>query len=47
LTISRNVIVKGHKGTLDFTTEVGKGSTFVVRLPLNGVDADGASTDNS
>jgi two-component system NtrC family sensor kinase len=49
LTISRNVIVKGHKGRLDFTTEVGKGSTFVVHLPLNGVDGatDGTATDNS
>jgi signal transduction histidine kinase len=29
-----NVIVKGHGGELDFTTEPGKGTTFFVRLPL-------------
>ncbi len=39
LTIARNVIVKGHKGSLTFNSEAGKGTTFVVRLPLNGVDA--------
>jgi PAS domain S-box-containing protein len=33
LAIARNVVVKGHGGTLDFTTELGKGSTFIVRLP--------------
>jgi len=34
LSIARNVIVKGHGGQLDFTTEMGKGTTFHVRLPL-------------
>ena len=34
LSISRNVIVKGHGGNLDFVTEVGKGTTFYIRLPL-------------
>ena len=34
LSIARAVVVKGHKGELDFTTETGKGSTFFVRLPL-------------
>jgi signal transduction histidine kinase len=33
LSIARGVIVKGHGGELDFTTELGKGSTFFVRLP--------------
>ena len=37
LSIARSVIVKGHRGGLHFTTEGGKGTTFVVRLPLNGV----------
>ena len=42
LSIARSVIVKGHRGALHFTTEGGKGTTFVVRLPLDGVhDADG------
>ena len=34
LAIARNVIVKGHKGSLDFTTESGVGTTFVIRLPI-------------
>jgi PAS domain S-box-containing protein len=34
LSVSRNVVVKGHGGELDFTTEPGKGTTFFVRLPL-------------
>jgi len=33
LSIARNVIVKGHGGDLDFVTEIGKGTTFYVRLP--------------
>jgi PAS domain S-box-containing protein len=36
LSIARGVIVKGHGGELDFTTELGKGSTFFVRLPVKG-----------
>ena len=35
LSIARNVIVKGHGGELDFTTELGKGTTFYVRLPIS------------
>jgi signal transduction histidine kinase len=34
LAIARNVIVKGHGGSLDFTTESGVGTTFTVRLPV-------------
>jgi len=34
LSIARNVIVKGHGGELDFVTEIGKGTTFYVRLPI-------------
>jgi PAS domain S-box-containing protein len=34
LAIARNVIVKGHKGVLDFTTESGVGTTFTIRLPI-------------
>jgi PAS domain S-box-containing protein len=32
LSIARNVIAKGHGGELDFTTEIGSGTTFFVRL---------------
>ncbi len=38
LSIARNVIVKGHGGELDFDTELGKGTTFYVRLPIPGID---------
>jgi signal transduction histidine kinase len=34
LSIARSVIVKGHGGELDFTTQAGIGSTFFIRLPL-------------
>jgi len=34
LAIARNVIVKGHQGSLDFTTESGVGTTFIIRLPV-------------
>ena len=36
--MSRNVMVKGHGGELDFDTEIGKGTTFYVRLPIAGCD---------
>jgi two-component system NtrC family sensor kinase len=35
LAIARSVI-DGHGGTLTFETEMGKGTTFFVRLPVNG-----------
>ena len=35
LSISRNAIVKGHGGQLDFVSEIGKGTTFQVRLPIH------------
>ena len=34
LAIARNVIVEKHAGTLTFDTEVGKGTTFRLRLPI-------------
>jgi two-component system, NtrC family, sensor kinase len=34
LSIVRNTIVKGHGGLLDFECEMGQGTTFYVRLPL-------------
>jgi PAS domain S-box-containing protein len=39
LAIARQVIVEKHGGTLTFETEVGRGTTFIVRLPLQ-LDAD-------
>ena len=35
LSIARNAIVKGHGGELDFVSDIGKGTTFHVRLPLH------------
>jgi PAS domain S-box-containing protein len=34
LAIIRTIVVKNHGGTISFTTEPGKGTTFHVRLPL-------------
>ncbi len=35
LAISHNVIVKKHRGQLTFETESGRGTTFIIRLPLH------------
>jgi len=35
LTIAHDVIVNKHQGTITVNTELGKGTTFVIRLPLN------------
>jgi two-component system NtrC family sensor kinase len=34
LAIARSVVVEQHGGSLSFETELGKGTTFFVRLPL-------------
>jgi PAS domain S-box-containing protein len=34
LAIARSVIVEKHGGTITFETEIGKGTTFIIRLPL-------------
>jgi signal transduction histidine kinase len=41
LSIAHNVI-KSHGGSLDFVTEMGKGTTFFVRLPLSDADEESA-----
>ncbi|MBU0698827.1 MAG: PAS domain S-box protein [Pseudomonadota bacterium] len=35
LALSHAVIVKKHSGTIRFETEIGKGTTFIIRLPLD------------
>ncbi len=35
LAISRDIVVKKHGGTITFDTEIGKGTTFTVRLPIH------------
>jgi two-component system, NtrC family, sensor kinase len=37
LTLARATVVEKHAGTLTFDTETGKGTTFYVRLPVNGI----------
>lgn len=36
LALARAIVVEKHGGTLTFETETGKGTTFIVRLPLTG-----------
>jgi two-component system NtrC family sensor kinase len=38
LTLARAVAVENHGGTLTFVAEMGKGTTFLVRLPLRAAD---------
>ena len=40
LAIARTVIVDKHHGSLTFETEPGVGTTFLIRLPLNGMGDD-------
>jgi len=34
LAIARAIVVEKHGGSIDFETEVGKGTTFIIRLPI-------------
>lgn len=43
LAISRSVIVEKHGGTLDFETEIGKGTTFIIRLPVKSREEAGVA----
>jgi signal transduction histidine kinase len=38
LAISYNVVVEKHGGTIDVESEVGKGTTFIIRLPIREVN---------
>jgi PAS domain S-box-containing protein len=35
LALARAIVVDTHAGTLDYTTRVGRGTTFIVRLPID------------
>jgi signal transduction histidine kinase len=37
LALARQIVVEGHGGTLTFQSIVGKGTTFTLRLPIDGV----------
>jgi signal transduction histidine kinase len=39
LALARAAVVDKHGGTIDFQSEVGRGTTFVIRLPIRAVDA--------
>jgi PAS domain S-box-containing protein len=43
LALARSVIVDRHKGTLSFETELGRGTTFIIRIPLVAAEAGAAS----
>jgi PAS domain S-box-containing protein len=38
LSIAHTIVVKKHQGTIDFETEVGKGTAFKIKLPLSSAD---------
>ncbi len=40
LTIARSVVVDKHNGSINFETEMGKGTTFIIRLPLSDGDSN-------
>lgn len=40
LAIARNVIVEKHKGSLTFETKEGEGTTFIIRIPIDGEQQD-------
>jgi signal transduction histidine kinase len=44
LAIARSVIVDKHGGSLTFDTELGKGTTFYIRLPIAGPSTDVAAS---
>jgi signal transduction histidine kinase len=37
LALARAVVVEKHGGTLTFDTEMGRGTTFHIRIPVNGI----------
>jgi signal transduction histidine kinase len=41
LSISRDIIVDRHGGTIDFESEVGKGTTFHIRIPMAAANVQG------
>jgi PAS domain S-box-containing protein len=45
LSIARSVVVDKHGGTIDFETQTGKGTTFIIRLPLGDSKESGIKTN--
>ena len=44
LALTQAIVVDKHGGTIDFETEVGRGTTFIVRLPIDGCPPSSAAT---
>ena len=42
LALARNIVVKKHRGTITFESQLGVGTTFVIRLPIAGARETGA-----
>jgi signal transduction histidine kinase len=40
LAIAHSVVTQKHGGSIIFDTEIGKGTTFIIRLPINGKLSD-------
>jgi signal transduction histidine kinase len=52
LALARAVVVEKHGGTLTFDTVIGRGTTFHIRIPVNGIakpaqDTEPSSVENS
>jgi signal transduction histidine kinase len=47
LAIVHAIVVEKHSGTIRFETEVGRGTTFIVRLPIDGKPHAFAETDET
>jgi signal transduction histidine kinase len=46
LAIAHNVVVKKHGGTIDVESTVGKGTTFIIHLPLAPASNDPLGTEH-
>ncbi|WP_135075247.1 sensor histidine kinase [Terasakiella sp. SH-1] len=46
LSLSHDIIVNKHQGSLSFETQEGEGSTFIVRLPYQGGNGKGQEASN-
>jgi len=45
LSIARSIVVDKHGGELSFETEDGKGTTFIIRLPIDNLEKDAEKAD--